>query len=84
MAAKTGPAGSKPQWAFRNRLRRSAFGWRGSKSAITRIEEALLQAGRRAAACNGYAIAANQATSRLATYRAIAKKYPEIDPDCER
>ena len=27
------------------------------------------------------AIEANQATSRLATYRAIAKKYPEIEPD---
>ena len=27
------------------------------------------------------AVAVNQAVSRLATYRAIAKKYPEIEPD---
>lgn len=41
MATKTGLPTTKPQWAFRSQLRRSAFGWRGSKSAITRIDEAL-------------------------------------------
>ena len=30
-----------PQWTFRSRLRRSAFGWRGSSVAITRVNEAL-------------------------------------------
>ena len=44
-------------------------------------EEVLLRAGRRAEAYTKYAVAANQANSRLATYRAIAKKYPEIEPD---
>jgi hypothetical protein len=44
-------------------------------------EDVLLQAGRRAEAYMKYAIAANPANSRLTTYRAIAKKYPEIEPD---
>lgn len=44
-------------------------------------EEALLQAGRRVQAYERYAIAAHQANSRLATYRAIAKTYPEIEPE---
>ena len=44
-------------------------------------EAALVQAGRRAEAYERYAIQANQANSYLSTYRAIAKKYPEIAPD---
>ena len=44
-------------------------------------EDVLLQAGRRAEAYAKYAVAANQANSRLATYRTMAKKYPEIEPD---
>ena len=44
-------------------------------------EDALLKAGRRAEAYQRYAVDANQANSRLATFRAIAKKYPELDPD---
>jgi len=44
-------------------------------------EQALLDAGRRAEAYERYGIEANQANSRLATYRAIAKKYPEIEPE---
>ncbi len=53
-----------------------------SHAALARFaEELLLQAGRRAEAYREYAVAANQATSRLATYRAIARKYPEIEPD---
>lgn len=44
-------------------------------------EEALLQAGRRVQAYERYAIAAHQADSRLASYRAIAKTYPEIEPE---
>ena len=44
-------------------------------------EDALLKSGRRAEAYTRYAIGANQANSKLATYRAITKKYPEIAPD---
>jgi hypothetical protein len=51
-------------------------------AALARFaEEALLQAGRRVQAYERYAIAAHQANSRLATYRAIAKTYPEIEPE---
>lgn len=31
------------RWVFRARLRRAAFGWRGSKLAIARIDEALAE-----------------------------------------
>ena len=52
------------------------------EAALARFaEELLLQAGRRAEAYDRYAIEANGANSRVATYRAIAKKYPEIEPD---
>jgi hypothetical protein len=44
-------------------------------------EDALLKVDRRAEAYQRYAIDANQANSRLATFRAIAKKYPEIGQD---
>lgn len=44
-------------------------------------EKLLLEAGRRAEAFNGYAVLANQANSNLSTYRALAKKYPELAPD---
>lgn len=41
-------------------------------------EEELLKAGRRAEAFNQYALLANQANTNLATFRALAKKYPEL------
>lgn len=44
-------------------------------------EAALLADGRRDEAYARYAIAANQAHTRLATYRAIARKYPELEAD---
>jgi tetratricopeptide (TPR) repeat protein len=44
-------------------------------------EEALLKAGRRAEAFDQYALLANQANSNLSTFRALAKKYPELAPD---
>ncbi len=44
-------------------------------------EGALLQAGRRVEAYEKYALAANRATTCLATYRLVSKKYPEIDAD---
>lgn len=44
-------------------------------------EEELLKAGRRAEAFNHYALLANQANTHLATFRALAKKYPELAKD---
>lgn len=46
----------------------------------TECEEILLAAGRRAEAYERYAITANLANTGLATFRQIAKKYPEVDP----
>jgi hypothetical protein len=43
-------------------------------------EEILLSLGRSAEAYERYAIGANRGTSRAATYRAIARKYPEQQP----
>jgi hypothetical protein len=49
--------------------------------AIARVcEEILLSMGQAEEAYERYAIAANQSTSYLATYRAIVRKYPEKDP----
>ena len=57
----------------------------GSSTSLETIarfaEEALLQAGRRAEAFDQYALLANQANSNLSTFRALAKKYPELAPD---
>lgn len=44
-------------------------------------EEQLLKAGRRAEAFDRYALLANQSNSNLSTFRALAKKYPELAPD---
>ena len=44
-------------------------------------EEVLLDAGRRNEAYEKYAIEANRGNSYVATYRAIARKYPEVDSD---
>ncbi len=44
-------------------------------------EGVLLQAGRRTEAYEKYALEANRGTTYLATFRLIAGKYPEIDPD---
>jgi hypothetical protein len=43
MSSKSPSSASAPQWAFRTRLRRGAFGWRGSRTAIARIDEALAE-----------------------------------------
>lgn len=43
-------------------------------------EELLLSNGRSAEAYSRYAIAANQKNTYLATFRAIMKKYPELEP----
>lgn len=53
-----------------------------SMETIARFaEEALLKAGRRAEAFDQYALLANQANSNLSTFRALARKYPELAPD---
>lgn len=44
-------------------------------------EGILLHAGRRIEAYEKYALDANRATTYLATFRLIAGRYPEIDPD---
>jgi hypothetical protein len=57
----------------------------GSTTSLETIarfaEEALLNAGRRAEAFDQYALLANQANSNLSTFRALAKKYPELAPN---
>ena len=57
----------------------------GSTTSLETIagfaEDALLKAGRRAEAFDQYALLANQANSNLSTFRAVAKKYPELAPD---
>jgi hypothetical protein len=60
--------------------RRSGFNV--PRVALARFaEDALLGEGRRTEAYARYAIAANQGNSRIATYRALRRKYPEIDAD---
>jgi hypothetical protein len=44
-------------------------------------EDALLGAGRRADAYTRYAIDSNQGNSRIATFRALRRRYPEIEAD---
>ena len=44
-------------------------------------EGVLLQAGRRAEAYEKYALEANRATTYIATFRLVSKKYPELDAD---
>jgi hypothetical protein len=57
----------------------------GSTTSLETIarfaEDALLKAGRRAEAFDQFALLANQANSNLSTFRALAKKYPELAPD---
>jgi hypothetical protein len=53
-----------------------------SGMSVSRVcEEILLASGEIDTAYSRYAIDANTGTSHLATYRAIAKKYPHIAPD---
>jgi hypothetical protein len=59
MAMKGVSTKTAPQWAFRSRLRRGGFGWRGSKPAIARIDEALAEI--RAVARHDAALAAEGA-----------------------
>ena len=57
----------------------------GSTTRIETIsrfaEDVLLKANRRAEAFDQYALLANQANSNLSTFRALAKKYPELATD---
>lgn len=53
-----------------------------SLETIARFAEAeLLKAGRHAEAFDQFALLANQANSNLSTFRALARKYPELQPD---
>jgi len=52
------------------------------EEAIARFaEEELLKAGRRSEAFDRYALLANRSNSNLSTFRALAKKYPELAAD---
>jgi hypothetical protein len=52
-----------------------------SEHAIARFaEDLLLKADRRSEAFDRYALLANQGNSNLSTFRALAKKYPELEP----
>jgi len=52
------------------------------KAGLARFAEGvLLQAGRRTEAYEKCALEANRATTYLATYRLLSRKYPEIDAD---
>lgn len=57
----------------------------GSTTSLETIavfaEEMLLKVGRRAEAFDHYALLANRANSNLSTFRALARKYPELAPD---
>lgn len=53
-----------------------------SEETLARFaEDLLLKAGRRAEAFDQHALRANQAHTHLATFRALAKKYPELAKD---
>ncbi|MFQ5827875.1 MAG: hypothetical protein ACE5JD_01785 [Candidatus Methylomirabilia bacterium] len=59
---------------------RTSLGRNEGPGPMARLcEEILLAAGRADEAYRGYAIEANWGTSRLATFRAIARKYPHKD-----
>jgi hypothetical protein len=61
---------------------RTRAGSTTNQESIARFaEDVLLQAGRRAEAFDQYALLANQANSNLSTFRALAKKYPELAPE---
>jgi tetratricopeptide (TPR) repeat protein len=61
---------------------RDRAGINTSEEALARFaEDLLLKAGRRAEAFDQYALRANQAHTHLATFRALAKKYPERAKD---
>jgi hypothetical protein len=57
----------------------------GSTTSLETIavfaEEVLLKVGRCAEAFDHYALLANRANSNLSTFRALARKYPELAPD---
>lgn len=53
----------------------------GDEAVARFAEDLLLEAGRRAEAFDRYALVANQANSHLSTFKALAKKYPELAPE---
>jgi len=62
-------------------MAKSVNSWTPMAGLARFAEGVLLTAGRRTEAYEKYALEANRATTYLATFRLIAGKYPEIDPD---
>ena len=62
-------------------MKRAVNAWTPMAGVARFAEGVLLQAGRRTEAYEKYALEANRATTYLATYRLVSKKYPEIDVD---
>jgi hypothetical protein len=70
------PAKAQPAtWAFRARFRRDAFGWRGSKLAIERINEVLAEI--RAAAHQEFILRALGVSVRQAR-RVVSLRCPKL------
>jgi tetratricopeptide (TPR) repeat protein len=55
--------------------------WTPTAGLARFAEGVLLHAGRRVEAYEKYALEANRATTYLATYRLVSRRYPEIDAD---
>jgi hypothetical protein len=62
-------------------LAKSVNHWTPMAGLVRFAEGVLLHAGRPTEAYEKYALEANRATTYLSTFRLIAGKYPEIDPD---
>lgn len=62
-------------------MAKAVHAWTPMAGLARFAEEVLLAAGRRTEAYERYALEANRGTTYLATFRLIAGKYPEIDPD---
>jgi len=62
-------------------MAKSVGPWTPTAGLARFAEGVLLHAGRRTEAYEKYSLEANRAATYLATFRLIAGKYPEIDPD---
>lgn len=62
-------------------MAKSVNSWTPMAGLARFAEGVLLNVGRRTEAYEKYALEANRATTYVATFRLIAGKYPEIDPD---
>jgi hypothetical protein len=62
-------------------MAKSVNAWTPIAGLARFAEGVLLNVGRRSEAYEKYALEANRSTTYLATFRLIAGKYPEVDPD---